>query len=69
MPAQNMNDQQPTQVIASPNPTIDDSKTPADGSTNQVKATTVTPTTTVTQAPMKTTKKSKSKQPRKKPQD
>lgn len=56
-----------TQVIASPNPTIDDSKTKRSDATKKVEGTQVQPAATKTEAPMKTTKSRKSKHRRSKP--
>ena len=60
--------QQPAQtnVVASPNPTIDDSKTKASDAPKTVEGTPVQPDATTTGAPMKTTK-SKKKHRRTKP--
>jgi hypothetical protein len=58
MPQQN-NAGAPTQqqhVIASPNPTVDDSKTPAATEPAKTDAAKVQPAQTTTAAPMKTTK-------------
>jgi|GEM_PF-6478713 len=61
MPQQNTNAQQPaeTHVIASPNPTIDDSKTRAVETPPKVEAARIKPASATTTTPMKTTKKSK----------
>jgi hypothetical protein len=61
MPQQNTNAQQPTHVIASPNPTIDDSKTPATETPKTVGGTPVKAVTGTTSAPMKAKRKSKSR--------
>ena len=65
---QNTNAQQPAQThsVASPNPTIDDSKTKAGDAPKAVEGTPVQPDATTTGAPMKTTK-SKKKHRRTKP--
>jgi hypothetical protein len=62
MPTQNTNAQQQQEqhVIASPNPTIDDSKTTATVEPGKVTAAKVQPTAT-TAAPMKKAKKPKRK--------
>ena len=69
MPQQNTNAQpeQQKQSIASPNPTIDDSKTKAGDAPKKVEGTPVQPDATTTGAPMKTTKGKKSKHRRTKP--
>lgn len=59
--AQQNDKQQQRQVIASPNPTVDDSKTPTDVGPKKVEAKPIQPAQGSTQAPMKTTKKKKSK--------
>lgn len=67
--ANGMNDQnqgepqQQQQVIASPNPSIDDGKAPADAGPSKVEATKVQPARGNNAAPMKTTK-SKRRRPR-----
>lgn len=68
MPPQNTNapppptqQQQQQHVIASPNPTIDDSKTTAPAAPGKVTATKVQPATSATSAPMKKTTKPKRK--------
>jgi hypothetical protein len=69
MPQQQNTNAQPTQthVVASPNPTIDDSKTKAGDAPKTVEGTPVQPDATTTGAPMKTTKGKKSKHRRTKP--
>lgn len=61
--------QQPAQphVVASPNPTVDGSKTKAGDAPGQVEGTPVQPAATTTGAPMKTTKGKKPKHRRTKP--
>jgi rhodanese-related sulfurtransferase len=59
--------QQQKQVIASPNPTVDDSKTPADVGPKKVEATPIQPAQGSTQAPMKASKKKRSKHRQTKP--
>jgi hypothetical protein len=63
MPQQNTNaTPQEQHVIASPNPTIDDSKTPATISgPKKIETTRIQPVVIEMPAPMKTTSKSKSK--------
>ena len=56
-------------LIASPNPTIDDSKKPATTSTKKVEATSVKPATATTQSPMNAKKKSRNKRRTAKPHD
>ena len=63
---QNTNTQR-TQSVASPNPTIDDSKTKTSDAPKKVEGTPVQPAAATTQAPMKTTKGKKSKHRRTKP--
>ena len=68
MPRQNTNPQ-PAQagVVASPNPTVDDSRTKPSDAPKKVEGTPVQPAAATTQAPMKTTKGKKSKHRRTKP--
>ena len=68
MTQQNTN-AQPAQtgVVASPNPTVDDSKTKPPDASKQAGGTPVQPAATTTQAPMKTNKSKKSKHHRTKP--
>jgi hypothetical protein len=62
MPPRSTNTQQQQHVVASPNPTVDDGKTPAITGTKKVEATKAQPVQTTTEAPMQTTTtKSKSK--------
>ncbi len=61
MPTQNTDAQQEQHVIASPNPTIDDSKTTTLGP-GKVSGAKVQPATTTTAAPLKKTTKPKRKQ-------
>jgi hypothetical protein len=61
VPQQNRNAQQGQHVVASPNPTVDDSKTKAGDAATKVEGTQVQPDQTTTQAPMANSKKSKSK--------
>jgi hypothetical protein len=60
---------QPAQTgrVASPNPTVDDSKTRPSDASKQVEATPVQPAETTTGAPMKTGKSKKSKHHKTKP--
>jgi hypothetical protein len=58
---QSTNTQPERHVVASPNPTIDDGKTPATVTPQKVGGTRVQPAATTTQTPLKTTSKSKSK--------
>ena len=68
MPQQNTNPQPAqTGVVASPNPTVDDSKAKPSEAPKKVEGTPVQPAATTTQAPMKTTKSKKSKHRRTKP--
>jgi hypothetical protein len=53
--------------VASPNPTIDDSRTKPGDSSKQVEAAPVQPAETTTAAPLKTGKSKKSKHHRTKP--
>jgi hypothetical protein len=61
LPQQNTSAPQEQHVVASPNPTVDDSKTPADVGPKKVEGTPLHAAGSVTQSPMKTTTKSKSK--------
>ncbi|HEX3558810.1 MAG TPA: hypothetical protein VHU19_06385 [Pyrinomonadaceae bacterium] len=65
-PTSNAQPAQQKQVVASPNPTIDDSKTKP-GEATKVEGTQVQPAATTTDAPLKTTKGKKSKHRRTKP--
>jgi hypothetical protein len=56
-----------TGVVASPNPTIDDSKARPSDAPRQVEGTPVQPAAATTGAPMKTTKNKKSKHRKTKP--
>ena len=67
MPQPQNTNAQPAQSVASPNPTIDDSKTKAGDAPKTVEGTPVQPDATTTGAPMKTTKGKKSKHRRTKP--
>jgi hypothetical protein len=70
VPAQNSNaPQQEQHVVASPNPSIDDSKTPATANPKKVEVKPVQPAQSATHAPLKTTTrpKSRSKHTRTKP--
>ena len=68
MPQQQNTNARPTEThsVASPNPTVDDSKTKASDAPKTVEGTPVQPDATTTGAPMKTTK-SKKKHRRTKP--
>ena len=63
MPQQQNTNTQPTEThsVASPNPTVDDSKTKASDAPKTVEGTPVQPDATTTGAPMKTTKNKKPK--------
>ena len=67
MPQQNTNAQPAQTQVASPNPTIDDSKTKPGDASKKVEAAPVQPAETTTGTPMKTTKSKKSKHHKTKP--
>jgi hypothetical protein len=67
MPPQKTNATQEQHVVASPNPTVDDSKTPAIVGPKKIEGTPIQPVVIAAPAPMKTTSKSKSKHRRTKP--
>jgi hypothetical protein len=67
---QNDNSQQERHVIASPNPTVDDSKSGAADDAGKVTATRIRPTQATSDAPLKTTTaKPKPKRRRTKPRN
>jgi hypothetical protein len=70
MPQPNTTTAQPAQQkqsVASPNPTIDDSKTKTSDAPKKVEGTQVQPAAATTEAPMKITRSKKSKHRRTKP--
>jgi len=68
VPQQNANPQPAqTGIVASPNPTVDDSKAKPAGAPKQVEGAPVQPAATTTGAPMKATRSKKSKRHRTKP--